>query len=170
MTGIMCLYITNNSNVYKIPVPNKVYKPVPALANKEVLFTLLFYETQNNKPSKLITANFDRFQLDDSGSYELTIDEIKKRYYNFDNYGFFDAESLSEKDCIQIPQATTLPTDIEKNVLYNYIKEKYPLLWNNFAEILELHIQNCIYKDLELRKLVKKASSLRNKALRKSAN
>lgn len=169
MTGIMCLYITRNCNVCKIPVPNKVYKPIPVLANEEVLFTLLYYETFNRKPLKLIMANFDRFQLNNNGGYELTIDEIKKRYYNFDNYGFFDAEQLSKKDCIQIPQATIIPTDNEKKALYDYIQKKYPPLWNNFPESLERYIQNCIYNDLELRKLVKKASLLRHNALKKTA-
>jgi hypothetical protein len=170
MTGIMCLYITGDCEVHKIPIPNgKVYKPIPTLADEEVLFTMLYYETINKKPSKLILANFDRFQLDSNGSYELTIDEIKKRYYNFDNYGFINAELLSKENCLQIPQATILPTANEKNSLYNYIKEKYPSLWSNFTETLECYIQNCIHKDLELKELVKKASILRNNALKKSA-
>ena len=98
MTGIKCVYITKDNDIYKIPVPSgNLYKPVPALANQEVLFTLLYYETINRVPTKLISANFDRIQLDNTGGYELTIAEIKKRYYNFDNYGFSDAELLSTK-------------------------------------------------------------------------
>lgn len=169
MTGIMCLYITSKCDICKIPIPNgKVYKPIPSLANEEVLFTMLYYETLDRKPSNLIIANFDRFQLDANGGYELTLDEIKKRYYNFDNYGFVDSELLSENNCIQIPQATVLPTENEKEALYNYIKEKYPSLWRNFCERIESYIQNCIHNDLELKKLVKKASLLRNNALKKS--
>lgn len=170
MPGIMYLYIARDYSLHKIPILNgKVYKPVPTLANEEVLFTLLYYETIARKPSKLILANFDRFQLNSNGSYELTIDEIKKRYYNFDNYGFINAELLSEEDCIQIPQATILPTNKEKYALYNYIKEKYPSLWCNFPETLECYIKNCINRDLKLKELVKKASILRNNALKKSA-
>lgn len=170
MTGIMSLYIAKDCTVHKIPIPNgKVYKPVPTLANEEVLFTLLYYETINRKPSNFILANFDRFQLNGEGGYELTIDEIKKRYYNFDNYGFVNAELLSEDNCIQIPQATILPTNKEKHALYNYIKEKYPSLWRNFPEALECYVKNCISNDLELKELVKKASILRNNAFKKSA-
>jgi hypothetical protein len=171
MTGITCVYITKDNDIYKIPIPNgNLYKPVPALAHKEVLFTLLYYETVNRIPSKLISANFDRIQLDNNGGYEFTIDEIKKRNYNFDNYAFSDAESLSQRDCLPIPQTTIIPTTAEKEALYYYIKEKFPHLWLNFAEILECYIQSCIYNDLELKQLVKKASLLRHNALKKSGN
>jgi len=171
MTGIKCLYITKDNNIYKIPAPNgNLYKPVPSLADEEVLFTILYYETINRIPSKLISANFDRIQLDNNGGYKLTIDEIKKRYYNFDNYGFSDAEWLSQKDCLPLPQATIIPTPTEKEALHYYIKDKFPSLWVNFTEILECYIQSCIYNDLELRQLVKKASILRHNVLKKSAN
>ena len=171
MTGIKCLYITKDNKICKIPVPNgNLYKPVPWLANEEVLFTLLYYETVNRIPSKLISANFDRIQLNNVGGYELTIDEIKKRYYNFDNSGFNDVELLSQKDCLPIPQATIIPTTTEKEALYYYIKEKSPHLWVNFTDILECYIRSCIYNDLELRQLVKKSSILRNNVLKKSVN
>ena len=171
MTGIKCVYITKDNAVYKIPVPNSnLHKPVPILADQEVLFALLYYETINRIPSKLISANFDRIQLDNSGGYKLTIDEIKKRYYNFDHYGFSDTELLSKKDCLPIPQATIIPTTTEKEILYYYIQQKFPHLWVNFREILECYIQSCIYNDLELRNLVRKASILRCNAHRKSVN
>ncbi len=170
MSGIMCLYIARDYSIHKIPIPNgKVYKPVPTLANEEILFTLLYYETIARKPSKLILANFDRFQLNSDGGYELTIDEIKKRYYNFDNYSFINAEFLSKEECIRIPQATILPTNAEKYALYSYIKKKYPSLWCNFPETIECYIKNCINRDLKLKGLVKKASILRNNAFKKSA-
>ena len=171
MTGLKCVYITKYNDIYKIPVPNgNLYKPVPALADQEVLLALLYYETLNKIPSKLISANFDRIQLDSTGGYKLTIDELKKRYYNFEHYGLSNSELLSQKDCLHIPQATIIPTITEKEVLYYYIKQKFPHLWVNFAEILECYIQSCIYNDLELRNLVKKASILRQNALKKSVN
>jgi hypothetical protein len=170
MTGFMNLYITKNCEVHKIPIPNgKVYKPVPVLADQEVLFTLLYYETINRKPSNLIMVNFDRFQLNSDGGYQLTIDEIKKRCYNFDNYAFIYDKLLSEKNCLQIPQATILPTNNEKVALYDYIKEKYPSLWNNFPQALQCYIQNCLDRDLELRRLVKKTNILRHTTLKKSS-
>jgi len=171
MTGIKCLYITKDNHVYKIPVPNgNFYKPVSHLSNQEVLFTLLYYETINRVPSKLIYVNFDRIQLNDAGGYELTIDEIKKRYYNFDHYGFSNAELLSQKECIPIPQATIIPATSEKEALYCYIKNKFPILWCDFSKILENYIEHCIYNDLELKQLVKKASMLRSNAIKKSVN
>lgn len=171
MTGIKCLYITNDKKIYKIPIPTgNLYKPVSTLANQEVLFTLLYYETFNRVPSKLISANFDRIQLNNTGGYELTVEEMKKRYYNFEHYGFNDAELLSKKEYIPIPQATVIPTASEKKVLYNYIKNNFPLLWCNFSQILENYITQCICNDLELRLLVKKASILRKNALKKSIN
>ncbi|OOM70755.1 hypothetical protein CLPUN_51690 [Clostridium puniceum] len=171
MTGIKCLYITKDNHVYKIPVPNdNFYKPISHLSNQEVLFTLLYYETINRTPAKLIYANFDRIQLNDDGGYELTIDEIKKRYYNFDHYGFISAELLSQKEFIPIPQATTIPTASEKEALYCYIKNKLPILWCDFSKTLENYIDSCIHNDLELKQLVKKASMLRNNALKKHVN
>ena len=171
MTGIKCLYITKDNHIYKIPIPNgNFYKPVSNLSNQEVLFTLLYYETIDRTPSKLISANFDRIQLNDAGGYELTLAEIKKRYYNFDNYGFSDAESLSQKECIPIPQATIIPSTCEKEALYCYIRNKFPMLWCNFSKTLESYIDSCIHNDLELKQLVKKASMLRNNALKKHVN
>jgi len=171
MTGLKCVYITKYNDIYKIPVPNgNLYKSVPALADQEVLLALLYYETINRIPSKLISSNFDRIQLDNTGGYKLTIEEIKKHYYNFDHYSFSDSELLSQKNCLYIPQSTIIPTITEKEVLYYYIKQKFPHLWVNFAEILECYIQSCIYNDLELRNLVTKASILRRNALKKSAN
>ncbi|WP_160686734.1 hypothetical protein [Clostridium sp. C2-6-12] len=171
MAGIKCLYITKDNQVYKIPVPkSKFYKPVSYLASQEVLFVLLYYETFNKLPIKLISANFDRIQLNDKGGYELTMSEMKKRYYNFEHYGFKDAETLSQKEYIPIPQATIIPTISEKEALYHYIKINFPLLWSNFSEILEDYISRCIYNDLELKQLVKKASLLRKNALKNSIN
>ena len=69
-----------------------------------------------------------------------------------------------------IPQATIIHTSTEKEALHYYIKEKFPHLWINFAEILECYIQSCIYNDIELRTLVKKASILRHNAIKESAN
>jgi hypothetical protein len=171
MTGIKCLYITKDNQLYKIPTPKgHINKPVSYLANQEVLFVLLYYETFNKIPSKLISANFDRIQLNNIGGYELTMDEMKKRYYNFEHYSFNDAKSLSKKEYIPIPQATVIPTLSEKEILYQYIESKFPLLWCSFSELLENYISRCIYNDLELKHLVKKASILRKKALRKSIN
>lgn len=171
MTGIKCLYITKDNQVYKIPIPKGTfYKPVSYLANQEVLFVLLYYETFNKVPMELISANFDRIQLNDTGGYELTMDEMKKRCYNFEHYGFNDAESLSQKEYIPIPQATVIPTLSEKEALYHYIKNNFPLLWSNFSETLENYINRCICNDLELKQLVKKASLLRKNALRNSIN
>lgn len=162
MTGIMCLYITNNSEIYKIPIPNgNIYKAIPSLSNQYVLFSLLYYETVNRKPVNLILANFDRLKLDCNGGYEFTIDEIKRQSYNFDNYGYTDSKELSQKDCIPIPQATVLPTKNEKEVLYNYIREKFPSLWDGFSERLESYIQNCINNDLARREMVRKAFVLK---------
>ncbi|TVX94122.1 hypothetical protein [Paenibacillus agilis] len=76
MSGTKWLYINNKFKVYKVPNPiNHKYKPIKELAEQEVLQLLLYYETYERKPSKLILMEFDRITLDSEGGYQLTEEE-----------------------------------------------------------------------------------------------
>lgn len=59
MSGTRWLYISNDLKVHKVPNPkNSKFKPIKELAGQEVLKVLLYYETFEKKPSKLLLLEF----------------------------------------------------------------------------------------------------------------
>lgn len=164
MDGSIYLYITSNGEAYKIPKPNySVFKAIPNLANREVLIATLSYKTLNRKPDILDLVSFHRAKLDSNGGYQITQEEMNYGLRNFINYAFSTAESLAEsEEPIPLPIApSNIPTSIEKNALYLYVKEKYPILWPNCSYLVEQNIKDIEENYLNLKNLVKEAYKIR---------
>jgi len=145
-------------------IPKKfVYKAIPEIANQLVLEVNLYFETLNRKPWKLLNVSFDRIQLDEHGQYILTDDEVNNGMYNFTHFAFVTAEDLANRDePLRIPKAIVIPDSKEKEILFKYIKQKYPDLWeNNAAEVIEISILSRKSSHSELVEKVKKASAIR---------
>jgi hypothetical protein len=161
------LYISEKE-VYPIPIPKKfVYKAIPELANKSVLGVNMIYEIQNRKPWRLINFSFDRILLDENGQYIFTAEESNKKSYNFIEFALVTPEELSRREePLPIPQTIVIPDAKEKETLIKYIKQKYPLLWDNSPEVLEKSIRSYIAKHNKLKDLVKKASAIKKKSTR----
>lgn len=160
LSGSMYFYISNKGQIYKIPKPiYSTYKAVPELANQDVLITMLYYKTLNRKPHELSIISFHRAKLNDTGAYEFTQEEINNELVNFTNYAFSTADSLSLRDNpIPLPVApNNIPTPIEKNALYSYLKEKYPKLWVNCPYLVEQLIKDMQNNFNELKSIVKEA-------------
>ncbi|NLB42540.1 MAG: hypothetical protein GX815_09835 [Clostridiales bacterium] len=165
MSGLRFLYISREGEVYPIPIPkDSTYKKVTELANELVLKVNLIYETRNRKPWQLYYVGFDRVQLNALGQYIMTDEEIDNSVFNFTNFSLVTAEELSKReDPLPVPQSIDVPTAKEKEVLINYIKHKYPALWQNSPSVIEETIRSRIEKHTKLVKLVKEASAIRRK-------
>jgi hypothetical protein len=140
MSGSIYLYISNKGEVHKIPKPNySEYKAVPSLANQEVLLATLIYKTLNRKPFELETVSFHKDILDKDGILKFDLNSIHDVLLYLEG-----PESAAECDeLIPLPKApSNIPTPIEKNALYSYIKERYPTLWPNCSYLVEQHIKS----------------------------
>ncbi|WP_141722844.1 hypothetical protein [Cellulosilyticum sp. I15G10I2] len=158
------MFLTKNNHIYKIPSPkNYRYKAIAELSNQEILYVLIYYSTINRKPSEVLEVSFDRIQLALEGQYEYTNNEMDMHLYNFNNYAYMDAKRLAEKEIIPLPKALITPKDIEKQALYQYIKEKYPVLMKSLPLMIEKHIKKCSCIDQEHRKLVRDALAIKNR-------
>ncbi|MBS4022978.1 MAG: hypothetical protein KGZ79_11275 [Dethiobacter sp.] len=165
MPGIKFLYITSEGKVYTIPTPNdSTYKAIPELGNSSVLMVNLYYETKNRKPWRLIRVGFDRIQLEEHGQYVLTTQERHDKFYNFNMFGFMTVEELSKGDePLPIPKAPDIPTAKEKIALINFIRSKYPALWENSPLAVEKAIEFNINAHSKLINMVKEANLKRRK-------
>lgn len=165
ISGLRFFYISGEVKIYSIPIPKRfVYKAIPELANQLVLEVNLFFETLNRKPWRLLNVSFDRIQLDENGQYTVTDEEVHKGMYNFNTFAYTTAEELSNRDIpLPIPKAIVIPDPKEKEVLVKYIKQKYPALWKNSADVIERSIRSRIASHSELVDMVKKASAIRRK-------
>jgi len=158
-------FINGECEVYPIPASKgAAYKAVPRLANESVLVVELFYEVKNRKPWQLIHIGFDRIQLDGHGQYILTTEERESKFYNICHFGLASAEDLSKREePIAIPKALVVPNAKEKETLINFIKSKYPILWKNSPEVIELSIQSRLNTHSDLVNLVKKSAVIRRR-------
>lgn len=171
LSGIMYLYVSNKNEAYKIPKPKyspytytTTYKAVPSLANEEVLLVILCYETLNRKPHKLDLISFHRAKLDEKGCYISNQEELNNSLNNFVNYAFSTSDDLALRDTIPIPIApVNIPTENEKNALYSYVKENYPLLWVNCPFLVEQNSKSIEKHYNELKELVKEAYKKKSK-------
>ena len=165
MSGIKFLFIGGEGEVYPIPASKgSAYKAVPRLANESVLVVELFYETENRKPWRLIYVGFDRVQLDGHGQYLQTMEERGSKFYNIIHFGLASAEELSKREePIAIPKALVVPNAKEKDALISFMKRKYPILWENSPEAIELSIQSRLNTHSDLVNLVKKSTVIRRK-------
>ena len=165
MSGIKFLFISGEGEVYPIPVSKgSVYKAVPSLANQSVLVVELLYEVENRNPWRLIYVGFDRIQLDGHGQYLLTVEERESEFYNICHFGLASAEELSKREGpIAIPIALVIPNAKEKDTLISFMKRKYPSLWENSPEVVELYIQSRLHIHSDLVNLVKESTVIRQK-------
>lgn len=165
MSGLKFLVISREGKVYPIPIPKgPTYNAVPELANQQALVVDLFYETQNRKPWRLLHIGYDRIELDEHGQQTSEDLERHKKLYNFNNFGICTVEQLSKRrGPFSIPEAPDIPTKVEKDALRTYIKQKYPVLWENSPYAIENSIKSRIDTHSELISMVKKASLLRRK-------
>ena len=98
---------------------------------------MLFYEVLNRKPEKLVAIEFNRCQIDSAANIIDRNDSSALK--NFLNYSSCDANELSLREEIPIPRAYTTPT--KKQILYNFLENKYPLILNECPYITESHIK-----------------------------
>lgn len=165
MSGVRFLYISQEGKVFRVPQPkNNRFKAVQELSDQVVLKVLLYYETEDRKPSKLLLVEFDRIQLDSEGVYELSDTEINKVIGNAFEYIFATPEEMAKSHRpFVIPLAPSLPDEIEKKALYDYLELKLPLLRKDAPLITEKTINKLNKIHEEKLTLVKEANKLRNK-------
>ncbi|GAA0134942.1 hypothetical protein YSY43_17820 [Paenibacillus sp. YSY-4.3] len=161
MSSTLCLYISQEQKVYKIPKPkNHMYKPVKELAGQEVLKILLYYDTAERKPSNLNHIEYERITLDSEGVHQIKGKRISSEMYNFFAFGLATAEELADRESPPvIPRAPVVLKSDEKKALYNYLQKSYKSLFADAPFILEARITtlNEKYKEhLELLKLSQK--------------
>lgn len=156
MVSYIVFHISNNNEIYKVP---KSYydesKTIIQLANTTILEIVLFYEVLNRKPQELINIEFNRCKINSMTNIVDRNDSSAIK--NFINYSLCTADELSLRQEIPIPRAHTVPTEKEKQVLYDFLKNKYPVLWNNCPYITESHIKKLNEILAEYKELVKQA-------------
>ncbi|MCM3711483.1 hypothetical protein [Sporosarcina luteola] len=164
MSGLRFLYISQEGKVFRVPQPkNNKFKAIRDLSGQVVLKVMLYYETEDRIPSKLLFLEFDRIQLDSEGGYELIETEINKVIGNAMEYIFVTPEEMAKRHRpFVIPLAPSLPDEIEKKALYGYLELKLPLLSKDAPFITEKTINKL--KQIHDKKLtlVKEANRLRN--------
>jgi hypothetical protein len=166
MSGVKWLYISEDAKVYALPNPKQNdFKPVPELANKNVLMISVGYETHNKRPYRLISIQFDRVSLDHSGKFILTDEIVQSKLRNFLEFGSETAESLSiREEPLPIPDAPILPNEKEIEALKEYLKINYPALFEycDYMIAIEIERQDVIYhKNLMI---LKEAAKIRNRS------
>lgn len=163
MAGMINLYVTNEGKVLKIPNTKFCENmPLPELCSQQVLHVQIVYETEDRKPYSVLGAWFDRLSLNELGQY------IENKYppamQNYINYSGSTVEDLSSREePLTIPAAPILPTKFEKDCLINYLKSKYPMLWQNSPQVIELAIKSLQDGHKEYIDLFKKASILKDR-------
>lgn len=152
----MVFHISNNNEIHKVP---KSYydesKTIIKLSNTTILEVMLIYDVLNRKPEKLVRIEFNRCQIDSFANIVNRNDS--NALENFLNYSGCTADELSLREQIPIPRAYTFPTDKEKQVLYDFLKKKYPVLWNDCPYITEFLIKKQTDMFDQYKELVKKA-------------
>ena len=129
---------------------------------QQVLHVHIVYETEDRKPCSILGVWFDRLSLNELGHY------IENKYppamQNYLNYSGSTVEELSSReDPLTIPAAPILPTQVEKDCLINYLKSKYPMLWQNGPQVIELAIKSLQDIHKGYIDLFKKASILKDR-------
>ena len=164
MSGIRFLFISKDNKVFRTSQPkNLVYKPILELAEQEVFEVILYYETKERKPNKLLTVWFNRLKLDSAGGHVVSDDTRKRAFFNYSVYGgFVTAEELANSDQpLAIPVAPVIPTVKEKEALYAYLKDKSPPLFKDAPFIVEKRITALKVTHQNNIDLMKRASKLK---------
>jgi hypothetical protein len=130
--------------VFRISQPkNQVYKPIQELAGQEVLEVILYYDTIDRKPYKLLTVEFDRLRLDSEGRHVVSEEARRRGLYNFLEFGLVTPEELANRDRpLSIPVAPIIPTVREKEALYNYLRDKLPVLAKDAPLVVEIRLKS----------------------------
>ncbi|MHB1167141.1 MAG: hypothetical protein ACYC0N_01205 [Carboxydocellales bacterium] len=163
LAGFKWLYLSREGKIYKLPNPKgNAFKPIPELANQEVLEVSIVYVTMDRRPHRLLSIAFNRVRLNGDGQFILTEEERKRNLRNFLNFGLVTAKQLSERDTpLPIPDAPTTPNDIEKRILTDYLKKELPILWQSDPGMLERVIFLRNQTHIKMSNLVKEASRIR---------
>jgi hypothetical protein len=164
MSGIRWLFISEDCKVFRTYEPkNNEYKPIKELASQEVLEVILFYETKERKPYKLLQVWFQRLGLDSAGGYVITDETRDRDLYNYIKYGFVTTseELANRKEPLAIPIAPTTPTSSEKEALYKYIKEKLPALAKDAPFVVERCIKSIKQNHQNNIDLIRRAKKLK---------
>jgi hypothetical protein len=144
VSGVRWLFISKDCRVFRISQPkNQEYKPIQELAGQEVLEVILYYETKNRKPFKLLTVEFDRLSLDSEGGYVVTDEARRRGIYNFLEFGLVTPEELAKRDRpTAIPVKPVTPLAREKEALYTYLRDKLPMLSQDAPFVVEMRIKS----------------------------
>ena len=168
MGGIKWLYISKENKIYKVPNPkNGRFKEIKELSEQDVLKVMLYYRTKNRKPDKLVMVEFDRITLDSKGVYEVTDERQRRMLQNAFQFLYNTPQELVDtKSPFELPLAPTVPSDIEKKAIYEYLNKNLPNLGNDAPAIVENAISS-LKKIHEKRiNLIKEANKLRKSNLK----
>ncbi|MCL1694585.1 hypothetical protein [Lysinibacillus sp. BPa_S21] len=169
MSGVKWLYISKECKVYKVPNPkNGKFKELKELSGQDVLKVMLYYETKDRKPDKLIFVEFDRVNLDSEGIYELNDERNSKVLKNAFQFIYNTPQELADnKSPFELPLAPSVPSINEKIALYEYLNKKFPNLGKNAPVVVENKI--CSLKKIHQEKInmIKEANKLRISSSRK---
>lgn len=162
---MLFFYVTRNGDIYKLPYPKgREYNPVIELANAEVLVVTLVYSVKNKLPYSFVDISFERIMLDGCGQYIETDEEIFMKTRNYCTYSLVSAEELSSvREPWIIPDAPIIPTDFEKQVILNYLKHNYTIMFKRNEMIIEDKIVLLNKRHRELINIIKRASVIRRK-------
>jgi len=163
MSGIRYLFISKDNHVYKITTPKyNFYKAVPELSGQDILEVILYYDTIERKPSRLLSVSFDRLLLDENGLYILTQEEIEKGMRNYLLFAFQSPETIAKNDIpLTIPTTVCIPTKPEKDRLKNYLKKYLPQLYCEGSQVIEAEIANRIGLNNKNKSFILEAAKIR---------
>lgn len=139
MGGIKWLYISKENKIYKVPNPkNGIFREIKELSEQDVLKVMLYYRTKNRKPDKLVMVEFDRITLDSNGVYEVIDEREKRMLQNAFQFIYNTPQQLADnKSPFELPQEPSVPSNIEKIALYEYLNQNFPNLGNDAPAIVE---------------------------------
>ncbi|MGE7986088.1 hypothetical protein [Lysinibacillus fusiformis] len=139
MGGIKWLFISKEHKVFKVPNPkNGRFKEIKELSEQDVLKVMLYYRTKNRKPDKLVMVEFNRITLDSQGVYEVTDESKKRKLQNAFQFIYNTPQQLSDnRSPFELPLAPIVPSDMEKQVLYDYLNRNFQNLGKDAPAIVE---------------------------------
>jgi len=168
MGGIKWLYISEENKIYKVPNPkNGKFKEINELSEQDVLKVMLYYRTKNRKPDKLVMVEFDRITLDSQGGYEVTDGRKRRMLQNAFQFIYNTPQQLADSiSPFELPLAPSVPSNIEKKALYEFLNQNFPNLGNDAPAIVENAISSL--KKIHQKKidLIKEANKLRKSNLK----
>jgi len=112
-------------------------------------------------------VEFDRITLDSKGVYEVTDERQRRMLQNAFQFLYNTPQELVDtKLPFELPLAPTVPSDIEKKAIYEYLNKNLPNLGNDAPAIVENAISSL--KKIHEKKinLIKEANKLRKSNLK----